>query len=207
MSSGSKLIGICGGSGSGKTSFVAALKERVGNLDACFISMDDYYLPREEQLSDEQGIKNFDLLSSIKVEDLITDLKTLEGGQEVEKERYTFNNADAEVETFILRPSKLYIVEGLFIYANEELKNKFDLKLFIDASDELKLIRRIKRDQIERNYPIEDVLYRYEHHVMPSYRKHIAIYKKDADVVINNNKNFDKGLSILTAYLKELEAN
>lgn len=204
MSSEAKIIGICGGSGSGKTSFVAALKKSLVDIDACFISMDDYYLPREEQKTDENGIKNFDLLGSIKVADLISDLDNLRAGKIIEKPKYTFNNAAAEQENIVMRPAQLYIVEGLFIYANTELKSKFDLKVFIEASEELKLIRRIKRDQSERNYPIEDVLYRYEHHVMPSYRKHIAVYKNDADIIINNFESFDRGLEILSTYLKSL---
>jgi len=204
MSSRSKLIGICGGSGSGKTSFVAALKAKITDLDACFISMDDYYLPREQQLADEQGVKNFDLVSSIRIDSLISDLDKLQAGESIVKQRYTFNNEEAEAETFVLKPAHIYIVEGLFVYAEKALRERFDLKLFIEASDELKLIRRIKRDRIERNYPIEDVLYRYEHHVMPSYRGHIAIYKNEADIVINNFRNFDVGLSVISSYLNSL---
>jgi uridine kinase len=79
---------------------------------------------------------------------------------------------------------------------------ELDLKVFFYAADHLKIIRRIIRDQIERGYPIDDVLYRYEHHVMPSYQKYIQPYMQEADLIINNNVNFSKGLDVLVGYLK-----
>ena len=75
-------------------------------------------------------------------------------------------------------------------------------RIFIHAKPEIKVIRRIRRDEAERNYPLEDVLYRYEHHVLPSYQRDIARYQEDSDIVINNNRSYDKGLEILTGFLK-----
>ena len=77
-----------------------------------------------------------------------------------------------------------------------------DLKVFFYAADHLKVIRRIHRDQIERGYPIDDVLYRYEHHVMPSYQKYILPYMQEADIIINNNLDFNMGLDVLCGFLK-----
>lgn len=205
--SSSYVIGIAGGSGSGKTSFVQALKERFAEASITFISLDDYYLPREQQHTDEEGKKNFDLPESIKSEELIADLQKILTGESVTKQKYTFNNALAETSTIELRPAKVVVVEGLYIYHYKALKPLLNMKLYIDAPDELKLIRRIKRDKVERNYPLEDVIYRYEHHVMPSYRKHIEIYKSDADLIINNKSSFDKGLDVLASYIRtKLEA-
>lgn len=205
--SSSYVIGIAGGSGSGKTSFVQALKERFAEASITFISLDDYYLPREQQHTDEKGKKNFDLPESIKSEELIADLQKILTGESVTKQKYTFNNALAETSTIELRPAKVVVVEGLYIYHYKALKPLLNMKLYIDAPDELKLIRRIKRDKVERNYPLEDVIYRYEHHVMPSYRKHIEIYKSDADLIINNKSSFDKGLDVLASYIRtKLEA-
>ena len=201
MSKGSYIVGIAGGSGSGKTSFVNALKEQFKGNSLCFISLDDYYLPREEQHTDANGIKNFDLPSSISYKELVKDIETLKRGEVVAKSKYTFNNANAEAESVEFVPAPLIIIEGLFIYHYEELKEFFDLKIFIDARDELKLIRRINRDEKERNYPYEDVVYRYEHHVMPSYRDYIGKYKDEVDIVINNNQSFDKGLKVVSAFL------
>ena len=87
------IIGIAGGSGSGKTSFVNALKQKFGVTEVCFVSLDDYYLPREQQFSDSNGIKNFDLPESIKADELVSDLEKLEQGASIFKNKYTFNNA------------------------------------------------------------------------------------------------------------------
>jgi len=201
MSPASYIIGISGGSGSGKTSFVHALRKQLDSEQVCFISLDDYYLPREDQFTDDQGIKNFDLPESIKAEELIADLNKLIAGDKVTKKKYNFNNELATDEPIELHPAKVIVVEGLYIYHYPELKTKFDLKLYVDAQHELKIIRRIKRDQIERNYPLDDVIYRYEHHVMPSYRKHIGVYKEEVDLIINNNKSFDKGLAVVLAFI------
>jgi uridine kinase len=77
----------------------------------------------------------------------------------------------------------------------------FSVKIFVHAKDNLKVIRRIKRDRIERNYPIEDVLYRYEHHVHPTFEQYIAPYQEEADIVINNNKNFEIGLNFIESFI------
>ena len=78
-----------------------------------------------------------------------------------------------------------------------------DFKVFIDARDDLKVIRRIKRDQIERNYPVEDVLYRYEHHVMPAYEQYIKPYKDKADVIINNHEKFENALDMVAVFIEK----
>lgn len=202
MSKGTYTIGLAGGSGSGKTSFLNDLKSQFMNQEVCFISLDDYYLPREEQLTDSGGVINFDLPSSIKSEELAHDIERLKAGNSIRKKKYTFNNDLAEDSYEELIPAPVIVVEGLYIYHYECLKDVFNLKLFIDAKDELKLIRRIKRDKTERNYPLEDVIYRYEHHVMPSYRKHIAVYRDHADIIINNNKNYKAGLDLVQAYIR-----
>ena len=82
------------------------------------------------------------------------------------------------------------------------MMNLLDLKVFVHAADHLKVIRRIRRDQVERGYPIDDVLYRYEHHVMPSYKLYIEKYMPEADIIINNNDDFNEGLEVFLGYLK-----
>ena len=197
------IIGISGGSGSGKTSFLKELKKRLEGKDVCFISLDNYYLPRDEQYTDGEGIKNFDLPESINARNLKRDIDQLLEGKSVIKDEYVFNNERANASTIELKPAKIYIVEGLFIYHYEELKSIFDIKLFVHAKDNIKLIRRIKRDQIERNYPVEDVIYRYEHHVLPSFEKYINNYKEDVDIIINNNKSFKPGLEMLHSLIEK----
>lgn len=196
------IIGIAGGSGSGKTTFVNKIRDKFSLSEVCILSLDNYYIPRDQQKTDEQGVKNFDLPQSIDEKALFSDLDTIKSGNSITKTEYLFNNEKAKASTITIAPAPIIIIEGLFIYHYDLLKDVFDLKLYIHAKENLKLIRRIKRDKECRNYPVEDVIYRYEHHVMPSYEKYIKAYKEDADIVINNNKSLESGLNVIEAYIK-----
>jgi uridine kinase len=197
------VIGISGGSGSGKTSFLRKLRTVYSENEVCIISQDDYYRPREEQITDEHGIKNFDLPFSIIHEDLVRDIQKLKRGEIVERVEYTFNNEKASPDILIMKPAPIIIVEGLFVLHFEDVRKEFDYSLFIEAKENLKVIRRIKRDRVERNYPLEDVLYRYENHVMTAFDKFIAPYKEMVDIIINNNTTFDKGFEILCGFIEQ----
>ncbi len=199
-----KLIGICGGSGSGKTSFVKELKNNLDGQEVCFISFDDYYRPREEQQVDSNGVKNFDLPESMDIAQFLTDLEALKNGESITRQEYSFNNELAEPKDITLESGKVILIEGLFIYHFESLKQQFDLKVFISADDEIKIIRRIQRDQLERNYPLDDVLYRYKNHVIPSYKKYIEPYGGEMDLVVNNNQTYKKAAEVLSVYVKSL---
>ena len=197
------LIGITGGSGSGKTSFIRKLKEHFKDTELCIISQDDYYKPRHFQLKDDNGVRNFDLPESIEFEQLGQDIRKLLNHQIVERQEYTFNNELKNPKTLIFKPAPIIIIEGLFVFYFENIFHKqFDLSVFINAMDNLRVIRRIKRDQLERNYPLEDVLYRYEHHVMPAYEKFIEPYIRRADIVVNNNRDFDSALIVFKGFIR-----
>ena len=195
------IIGISGGSGSGKTSFIRDIKTHFPNNEITLLSQDEYYHPREQQYIDENGIQNFDLPTSIDLDAFVNDIRKLKAGETVSRQEYTFNNEKKEAKMLEFKPSKILIVEGLFIYHYEPIRSILDLKLMIYASSAITVIRRINRDRIERNYPLEDVLYRYEHHVLPSYEKYIEPFIDDVDIVINNNKNYNKALEMLICYL------
>jgi len=196
------IIGIAGGSGSGKSTFVNNLKKKFTSDEVCIVTLDNYYIPRDEQVTDENGYKNFDLPGSIDSKSLLADLNKLKKGQEIEQLEYVFNNEKAVASKIIIKPAPIIIIEGLFIYHYEALREIFDLKLFIHAKENLKLIRRIKRDQKCRNYPLEDVIYRYENHVIPSFEKYIHVYKEECDIIVNNNKSFDRGLHVVELFIQ-----
>ncbi|MBN8651666.1 MAG: uridine kinase [Cytophagales bacterium] len=195
-------IGITGGSGSGKTYFLQGLSACFGAHEICLISQDNYYKPREQQPIDENGIKNFDLPVSIDREAFRHDLLILKSGQNVIKQEYTFNNPLAETRMLEFKSAPIIVVEGLFVQYFEEISHELDLRIFIEAKDHVKLGRRIKRDQVERGYDIDDVLYRYQYHVMPVYERLIEPLKHHADLVIPNNSKFERALDVLVAFLK-----
>jgi uridine kinase len=196
------IIGIAGGSGSGKTTFIRRLRTYFTPEQVCIVSQDDYYKPREEQETDSEGYKNFDLPKSINKGDLRRDLEALVAGQSIFIKEYQFNNDQAEPKMLEIKTAPIIIVEGLFVFHYKKLASLFDLKVFVEAKDPHKIARRIVRDASERNYPIEDVLYRYQYHVMPSYERFIGPYKENADVIINNNGQFDNGLAMLVAFIE-----
>jgi len=197
------IIGITGGSGSGKTTFIHQLRERFAPEKVCIISQDDYYLPRAEQAKDAQGVRNFDLPASIDKKAFARDINRLALGQMVNRREYTFNNTTTQPRMLTFLPAPVIVVEGIFVFHFRKVRALLDVKVFLHAKENLKVIRRIKRDQAERNYPLEDVLYRYEHHVLPTFEKYIKPYMDEADLVVNNNQKFDWGLEILAGYLRD----
>jgi uridine kinase len=196
------IIGITGGSGSGKTTFIKDIRDKFSESELCIISQDDYYRPRAEQLTDDKGYQNFDLPQSIDKKLFHADLEKLLNGETIEKMEYLFNNKEAEGTIKYFKPAPIIIVEGLFVFHYKKIRRLLDLKVFFYAADHLKVIRRIMRDQVERGYPIDDVLYRYEHHVMPSYKKYIEPYMQESDIIINNNQDFAEGLDVLSGFLR-----
>jgi uridine kinase len=196
------IVGIIGASGSGKTTLLKQLCDAFAPDEICLISQDNYYYPIEQQQVDENGIINFDLPFAINLDKYYQDILQVKSGNIIQKQEYTFNNLDKKPETITLTPAPIIIVEGLFIFHHEQLRNLFDLKIFVDVEDHIGLKRRILRDNEERGYDLHDVLYRYEFHVFPAYQKYIAPHKYEADIIIPNNHNFEKGLAVLLAYLK-----
>jgi len=195
-------IGITGGSGSGKTFFLQGLASRFKPEEICLISQDNYYKPLDQQPIDENGVENFDLPISIDREAFQNDLLKLKSGQKVTKKEYTFNNTTAIPKMLEFNPAPILVAEGLFVQYFEEIEKELDLKIFIEAKDHIKIGRRIRRDQVARGYDIDDVLYRYQYHVMPVFETLIEPIKHKADLVIPNNSSFDNALEVLAGYLK-----
>lgn len=197
-------IGITGGSGSGKTSFLDELSSRFTAEELCLISQDNYYWPRNQQPLDSNQVKNFDLPESIDREAFCSDIMKLKSGHEVVKQEYTYNNPEKEPRMLAFRPTPILVVEGLFVQYFEEIARELDLKVFIEAKDHVKLGRRIRRDRIDRGYDLDDVLYRYQHHVMPVYESLIEPLKHKADLIVPNDHGFTRAVDVLAGYLRSL---
>jgi uridine kinase len=202
------IVGITGGSASGKTLFLRSLMNSFPGEELCLISQDNYYRPREQQPQDDQGIKNFDTPNSIDYEQYAHDIRELMAGRTVSKLEYNFNNPNSVPKVLSFKPSPIIVVEGIFVLYYPEVSRLIDLKVFIDAKEYIKLSRRIIRDRDERGYDLEDVLYRYQRHVAPTYERYIKPFKNEADVIIPNNRHFQNALDMLVVYLKHrLQSN
>jgi uridine kinase len=195
------IVGITGGSASGKTTFLNKLLTSFAPENICLVSQDNYYKDREHQSIDHNGVVNFDLPSCIDDEAYAQDILQLSQGNTVYRKEYTFNNPNVVARQLEFKPAPIVVVEGIFVFYFEEIAKLLDLKVYIDAKEYIKLQRRIVRDKVERGYDLDDVLYRYTHHVAPTYEKYIKPYKNDADIIIPNNQNFERGLDVLTTYL------
>jgi uridine kinase len=195
-------IGITGGSGSGKTYFIKELSRHFSQSEICLVSQDHYYKPRDTQKVDEKGVKNFDLPEAIEQTQFYEDILKLKRGESVFKKEYAFNAPNVALQTLEFKSAPILIVEGLFVQYFPEIEKELDLKIFIEAKDYLKLSRRIRRDNEERGYDLDDVLYRYHHHVMPVYESLIEPLKHRADFIIPNNQHFENALDILVRALR-----
>src|SRR5690242_18082318 len=144
------LIGVSGGSGSGKTRIIHELREHFSERELCIISQDEYYHPRDKQQWDDAGYQNFDLPTAIDHKAFLHDIKKLIRQEKVDKEQYIFNNPKKKPTVLTFHPAPVLLVEGLFVFTFEPIRRLLDLKIFIDAEDVIKLKRRIIRDAGER---------------------------------------------------------
>ncbi|PSR52210.1 uridine kinase [Adhaeribacter arboris] len=197
------IIGITGGSASGKTTFLKKLMASFDPKDICLMAQDNYYLPHDDQEIDENGVINFDLPSSFDATAYARDVLKLRNGEVVTRPEYTFNNPNIIPRELVFNPAPIIVVEGIFVFYFEEVAKLLNLRVYIDAEEHVKLQRRILRDVKERGYGgLDDVLYRYSNHVVPTYEKYIRPYKYDTDLIIPNNRHFENGLEVLVSFLR-----
>ncbi|HOY28324.1 MAG TPA: hypothetical protein PLR96_05065 [Flavobacteriales bacterium] len=201
MHRGAYLVGVAGGSGSGKTTLVRALRQALPEGMVCQISQDDYYRPIEAQELDPNGKVNFDLPGGVDMDGLAKDLRSLVAGESIFRKEYTFNQTGKEPTLIELRPAPVILVEGLFVLHHEPVRELFDLRIFIDASEGAQLDRRLKRDAKERGYGPEDVLYQWENHVLPAYRNYLLPYRHLCDLHVVNESGFDRAVHVLRDHL------
>lgn len=191
MSSNKKpfIIGIAGGSGSGKTFFLNCFLHHFKQDEVTLVSQDDYYIPAGDMTQEENKLYNFDLPSTIDSEQFLRDIKQLMSGEVVYKKEYNFNNPLAVVKILEIKSAPIIIVEGLFILHFKEIAALLDHTIFVDADEQVALDRRIKRDGLERGYPEEDVLYKWHNHVVPAYKEYLLPYREQCNKVVMNNTN------------------
>jgi uridine kinase len=200
------IIGIAGGSGSGKTFFLKCFIEHFTDDEVCLVSQDDYYIPVAHNMTKEENkLYNFDLPATIDHAHFEEDIASLINGETILKKEYTFNNPDVVPRTLEIKPAPIMIVEGLFILHFKKISEVLDLKIFIEADYDIALQRRLKRDLVERGYSHDDVMYKWLNHVVPAYEEFLLPYKNECDQVIENNSHEAEDIICVTeAISKEL---
>jgi len=200
------LVGLAGGSASGKTTFIREISKKFEDNQVCVISQDHYYKGLSEQLRDENGIVNFDHPSGIDFTRIKKDIRKLLKGIPVDIVEYTFNNPEIFPKQITYQPAPIILLEGLFVFADKGLNAMYDYRLYIDADEDVTLDRRLKRDTTERGMTLDEVMYQWDNHVKPAYDQFLKPHKKDSDYVIHNTDNFDDCLTHVTAKFRDVIA-
>ena len=197
------LVGISGGSAMGKTLFLNELRELFSVDQVCIVSQDNYYKLAFEHGLDENGHINYDLPECIDLEAFAKDINALHNGETIYRNEYLFQHVNQLGPLLEFKPAPIIVCEGLFIFYHQNLFKQFDLKVFINAEEDIALMRRLKRDVAERNIPEDFVMYQWKNHVMPSYHKYLVPFIQQADMIINNNSHFNNSLKVIESHFRE----
>ncbi len=197
------IIGICGGTGSGKTTIARKIIEAVGRESVILIEQDSYYRNLEDMPLDERHQANFDHLDAIDSELLMNHIKRLKGGQPVEMPVYDFATHTRKLETEHLEPKPVVLVEGILIFAEPRILELLDIKVFVDTPDDIRFIRRLKRDIAERGRTVESVIAQYFATVRPMHFEFVENSKRYADIIIPEGGNSDIGIELLCGKIRE----
>ena len=182
------IIGIAGGTGSGKTTVVHQIMNELPETEVGIIAQDSYYKQTDNLSYDERKLINFDHPRAIDFELLVAHLKELKAGKTINQPMYSFVTHNRTDDTIVTHPRKVMIVEGILILTNPELRDLFDIKIFVHADSDERLIRRLKRDIAERGRDMEEVLNRYQSTLKPMHQQFIEPTKAFADIIIPNDK-------------------
>jgi len=186
-----KIIAIAGGSGSGKTTLANKIVELYGEENCNIISQDNYYLDLSEKFDHDGGSLNFDHPEMLEFSLLATHLNRLKQKKSVKIPLYDFSTHSRKRETKEIKPSKIILVDGILILNSKELINLFDLKIFIDLSENIRFERRMNRDINERDRSPEGVLNQWENQVLPMHKKFVETSTHFANIILSGEGEFE----------------
>ncbi|APZ46586.1 uridine kinase [Polaribacter reichenbachii] len=197
------IIGIAGGTGSGKTTVVNQIVKEIPSDEVCVISQDSYYKATDNLSYDERTKINFDHPRAIDFDLIIKHLKELRKGHTINQPVYSFIRHNRTKETVKTHPRKVIIIEGILIFNSEKLRDLFDIKIFVHAETDERLIRRVRRDISERGRDIEEVLDRYQNTLKPMHQQFIEPTKNFADIIIPNDRHNTVAIDIVRSVINE----
>ena len=198
------VIGIAGGSGSGKTTVVKAITDKLSEDKVVVIPQDSYYKDSSDLSDEEKRNHNFDHPDAIEWDLLCEQLKALKEGKSVEQPIYSFISCTrSKTETKHVEPAEIIIIEGILIFTCPELRNQMDIKIFVDADDDDRLMRVMERDISERGKDVHWVIERYSRTVKPMYLQFIEPSKRYADVIIPQGGHNKVAIEVITATVEK----
>ncbi len=197
------VIGICGGTGSGKTTVAARILDAVGAGDVVFLQQDSYYRNLEEMPLDFRHQRNFDHPDAVDNAALVKHVRALKRGETVELPIYDFKTHTRLAETRRTVPKPIIIIEGILIFADENLRAEMDIKVFVDTPDDIRFIRRLRRDIAERGRSVESVVEQYLATVRPMHMQFVEPSKRCADVIIPEGGHNLVSVDLLSGMIRE----
>ena len=203
------VIGIAGGSGSGKTTVVREISKKLKECkqeDVVVIPQDSYYKDQGHLPMAERQALNFDHPDAIDWELLVSQLHDLKSGKAIEQPTYSYLTCTRQPETVHVEPADIIIIEGILIFTCEELRNQMDIKVFVDADDDDRLMRVITRDIVERGKNVQWVIDRYTKTVKPMYLQFIAPSKRYADIIVPEGGHNKIAISVLLSGIRRMAA-
>lgn len=196
------VIGISGGSGSGKTTVAERLLQRIGEDHILLIKQDYYYKENSHLSLEERSNLNYDCPSAFDTDLLVEQIDQLIQGQAIDQPRYDYTIHNRKSERIRVEPRKVVLVEGILILDDERLRDLMDIKVFVDADPDIRLIRRVLRDTKERGRSIDSIAEQYLETVRPMYEKYIHPTKKFADIIIPKGGFNEVAIDILVARIR-----
>jgi uridine kinase len=196
-------IGIAGGTGCGKTTVVQQITSELPDSEVGILSQDSYYRDLSHLSFEERCRINFDHPSAIDFELLETHLKQLREGRAIRQPVYSFRDHNRTAQTLLTQPRKVMIVEGILIMSHPGIRDLFDIKIYVHADSDERLIRRLKRDISERGRDLTEVLERYQSTLKPMHNEFIEPTKEFADIIIPNNKYNTVAINIVRTIIAE----
>lgn len=197
------IIGIAGGTGSGKTTVVAQIVKELPKDEVCIISQDSYYHDTSHLSLEERRKINFDHPKAIDFDLLVSHLQELRNGNSFEQPVYSFVEHNRTGETILTFPRKVIIVEGILILSHPALREMFDIKIFVHADSDERLIRRLKRDIATRGRDLDEVLDRYQTTLKPMHQQFIEPTKEFADIIIPTNKYNTVAVDVIRSIINQ----
>jgi uridine kinase len=204
MNAGSVVIGVAGGSGSGKTTVVRRIVESLGNDQVTVLEHDRYYRDRSDLRLEERAAMNYDHPDSLETDLMVRHLQALRSGSAVEVPVYDFARYARVAATDLAQPRRAIIVEGILIFTDAPLRSLLDVKVFVDADDDIRFIRRLRRDVAERGRTMDSVVEQYLNTVKPMHLDFVEPSKRYADIIVPQGGHNTVAIDMLLTLIRSL---